>query len=81
MSSVTSSGGAKAVVRRKTEEVQGKGNFDVFEELFAEDFIDHRPRPNTTPDKSRRSKTLHLFQPHSRTSTEIHWLGITIFAL
>jgi hypothetical protein len=52
MSSVTSSGGAKAVVRRKTEEVQGKGNFDVFEELFAEDFIDHRPRPNTTPDKA-----------------------------
>jgi hypothetical protein len=26
---------AKAVVRRNTEEVQGGGNFDVFEELFA----------------------------------------------
>jgi hypothetical protein len=25
---------AKAVVRRNTEEVQGKGKFDVFEELF-----------------------------------------------
>ncbi|WP_421992221.1 hypothetical protein [Roseococcus sp.] len=34
---------AKAVVRRNTEEVQGRGNFDVFEELFADDFLDHTP--------------------------------------
>ena len=34
---------AKAVIRRNTEEVQGKGNFDVFEELFDEDFVDHTP--------------------------------------
>ena len=43
---------AKAVVRRNTEEVQGQGNFDVFEELFADDFLDHTPQPNMTPDKS-----------------------------
>ena len=42
------SGEAKAVVRRNTEEVQGKGNFDVFEELFGEDFVDHTPQPNMT---------------------------------
>jgi hypothetical protein len=42
---------AKAVVRRNTIEVQGEGNFDVFEELFAEDFVDHTPQPNMTPDK------------------------------
>jgi steroid delta-isomerase-like uncharacterized protein len=42
---------AKAVVRRNTEEVQGKGNFDVFEQLFADDFVDHTPQPNMTPDK------------------------------
>ncbi|GEM_PF-3664280 len=35
---------AKAVIRRNTEEVQGKGNFDVFEELFDEDFVDHTPQ-------------------------------------
>ncbi|MGH9123368.1 MAG: ester cyclase, partial [Acidimicrobiales bacterium] len=29
---------AKVVVRRNTEEVQSKGNFEVFEELFADDF-------------------------------------------
>jgi hypothetical protein len=37
----TSSEAAKAVVRRNTEEVQSRGNFDVFEELFADDFVDH----------------------------------------
>jgi steroid delta-isomerase-like uncharacterized protein len=42
---------AKSVVRRNTEEVQGKGNFDLFQELFAEDFVDHTPQPNMTPDK------------------------------
>jgi SnoaL-like polyketide cyclase len=45
------SGEAKAVVRRNTEEVQGQGNFEVFEELFGEDFVDHTPQPNMTPDK------------------------------
>jgi predicted ester cyclase len=34
-----------AVVRRNTDEVQGKGNWEVFDELFAEDFIDHTPQP------------------------------------
>ena len=42
---------AKAVVRRNTEEVQGGGNFDVFDELFADDFVDHTPQPGRTPDK------------------------------
>ena len=42
---------AKAVVRRNTEEVQSQGNFDVFEELFADDFLDHTPQPGRTPDK------------------------------
>ena len=32
-----------AVVRRNTEEVQSRGNFEVFEELFAPDFVDHTP--------------------------------------
>ena len=43
---------AKAVVRRNTEEVQNGANFDVFEVLFADDFIDHTPQPGTTPDKA-----------------------------
>jgi hypothetical protein len=31
--------------------VQGKGNFDVFDELFADDFVDHTPPPKMTPGK------------------------------
>jgi steroid delta-isomerase-like uncharacterized protein len=52
MSSVNISEAAKAVVRRNTEEVQGGGNFQVFEELFADDFLDHTPQPGRTPDKN-----------------------------
>jgi steroid delta-isomerase-like uncharacterized protein len=42
---------AIAVVRRNTDEVQGRGNWALFDELFAEDFVDHTPQPRTTPDK------------------------------
>jgi steroid delta-isomerase-like uncharacterized protein len=52
MSSISISEAAKAVVRRNTEEVQGGGNFAVFEELFADDFLDHTPQPGRTPDKA-----------------------------
>jgi hypothetical protein len=51
MSNTTSSDAAKAAVRRNTEEVQSRGNFDVFEELFARDFVDHTPQPGRTPDR------------------------------
>jgi steroid delta-isomerase-like uncharacterized protein len=51
MSNITSSEAAKSVVRRNTEEVQGQGKFEVFEDLFADDFVDHTPQPAMTPDK------------------------------
>jgi len=50
---------AKAVVRRNTEEVQGKGNFALFEELFADDFLDHTPQPGGTPDKAGARELYH----------------------
>ncbi|MFD7232803.1 ester cyclase [Streptomyces sp. NPDC059881] len=43
---------AIAVVRRNTEEVQGKGDWDLFEELFTDEFVDHTPQPGTTADKN-----------------------------
>ncbi|WP_329595812.1 MULTISPECIES: hypothetical protein [unclassified Streptomyces] len=43
---------AKAVVRRNTEEVQGGGDFALFDELFADDFLDHTPQPGRTADKA-----------------------------
>jgi hypothetical protein len=44
MNSITASEAAKAVIRQNTEEVQGKGNFDVLQ-LFADDFVDHTTQP------------------------------------
>lgn len=43
---------AKAVIRRNTEEVQGGGNWALFDELFADDFLDHTPQPNSGADKA-----------------------------
>ena len=65
---------AKAVVRRNTEEVQGKGRFEVFEELFADDFVDHTTQPGTTPDKAGVTKALYLPQlpPKSRSRFSGH---------
>jgi len=42
---------AIAVVRRNTEEVQSRGNFEVFEELFALDFVDHTTQPGFAADR------------------------------
>lgn len=65
---------AKAVVRRNTEEVQGKGDFELFEELFADDFIDRTPQPGGTPDKAGVRELYHRLRaafPDFR--PEIHW--------
>jgi steroid delta-isomerase-like uncharacterized protein len=43
---------AKAIIRRNNEEVQGRGDFDVFDELFADDFIDRTPQVGWGSDKA-----------------------------
>lgn len=48
----TDSNAAKAIVRRNNEEVQGRGDFDVFDELFADDFIDRTPQVGWGTDKA-----------------------------
>ncbi len=45
MTNTTTGEAAKAIVRRNTEEVQGKGDFAMFEELFAQDFVDYLTMP------------------------------------
>jgi hypothetical protein len=50
------------VVRRNTDEVQSKANFDLFEELIADDFVDHRPQPAGTPDKSGARKLYYTLR-------------------
>jgi steroid delta-isomerase-like uncharacterized protein len=74
MTSTNASEAAKAVVRRNTEEVQGGGNFAVFDELFADDFLDHTPQPGRTPDKAGARelyKVLRAAFPDFH--AEIHW--------
>jgi steroid delta-isomerase-like uncharacterized protein len=65
---------AKAVIRRNTEEVQGGGDWKLFEELFADHFYDHTPQPGGTRDKAgvlalykRLREAFPDFTP------EIHW--------
>jgi steroid delta-isomerase-like uncharacterized protein len=76
MSSLSLSEAAKAVVRRNTEEVQGKGRFEVFEELFADDFVDHTTQAGTgmTADKAgvRRLYT-RMREAFPDFHAEIHW--------
>jgi len=65
---------AKAVIRRNTEEVQSAGHFEVFDELFADDFLDHTPQPGRTPDKAGARELYHVLRaafPDFR--AEIHW--------
>ncbi len=51
---------AKAVVRRNTDEVQGKGDFRVFDELFSDDFIDHTHPAWYHTRQGRRAQALYL---------------------
>ena len=65
---------AKAVVRRNTEDVQGQGKFEVFEALFADDFVDHTTQPGTTPDKAGvRKLYMYLRQAFPDFHADIHW--------
>ncbi|MFJ7201565.1 MULTISPECIES: ester cyclase [unclassified Streptomyces] len=68
------SAAAKAVVRRNTEEVQGGGDFALFDELFADDFLDHTPQPGRTPDKAGARELYQVLRrafPDFR--ADIHW--------
>jgi steroid delta-isomerase-like uncharacterized protein len=74
MRSVNSSEAAKAVVRRNTEEVQSRGNFEVFEELFADHFVDHTTQPNMTPDKGGVRKLYsYMREAFPDFHAVIHW--------
>jgi len=50
------------------------GNFEVFEQLFADDFLDHTPQPGRTPDKDgarQLYKILRTAFPDFH--ADIHW--------
>ena len=64
-----------AVVRRNTEEVQGRGNYEVFEELFAPDFIDHTPQPGGFSADRDGARNLYkkLREAFPDFHADIHW--------
>jgi predicted SnoaL-like aldol condensation-catalyzing enzyme len=65
---------AKAVVRRNTIEVQGGGNWELFDELFADDFHDHTPQPGGKPDKAGVLELYRRLRDAFPDFTpEIHW--------
>jgi hypothetical protein len=59
---------AKAIIRRNNEEVQGRGDFDVFDELFADDFIDRTPQVGWGSDKAAVRGLYGRSAKHSLTS-------------
>lgn len=69
MTNVSVGEAAKAVVRRNTEEVQGGGNFELFEQLFADDFLDHTPQPGEPRTRPARATCTMRFGPRFPTST------------
>lgn len=74
MNTIQIADAAKEVIRRNTEEVQGGGNYALFDHLFADDFLDHTPQPNSTPDKAgalKLYKTLRGAFPDF--GATIHW--------
>ncbi|MFM1721870.1 ester cyclase [Rhodococcus sp. PAM 2766] len=73
----TDGAAATAVVRRNTEEVQSGGDFSVFDELFADDYVDHTPQPGLTPDKSgTRLLYQSLRGAFPDFHAEIHWQSV-----
>ena len=77
MSNSTVGDAAIAVVRRNTEEVQGKGNWGLFEELFADDFVDHTPQPGAGADKAGvRELYAGLRKAFPDFRAQIHWQSV-----
>lgn len=74
MTDLSVSADAKAVVWRNTEKVQGEGDWHLFDELFADDFVDHTPQPGVTADKDGvRILYNGLRSAFPDFHAEIHW--------
>jgi predicted ester cyclase len=71
---MTASDAAKEVVRLNNDEVLGRGDFRLFDELFANDFRDHTPPPGISPDKDgvrQLYKVLRTAFPDFH--AKVHW--------
>ncbi len=64
----------KQAVRRNNEEVLSTGNFELFDDLLANDFYDHNPPDGVSPDKDgvrQLYKLLRTAFPDFH--VEVHW--------
>lgn len=52
----------KAVVRRANEEVQRLGDFQLFEQLYAADYVDHTPFGGFAPDRGGTRRIYETFR-------------------
>jgi predicted ester cyclase len=74
MNAQTSCEMARSVVRRNNEEVLGRGNFKLFDELFADDFVDHTPPPGFAPNKYGVRELYRMIRSaFPDFYAEIHW--------
>jgi len=77
MTDTTAGESAKAVVRRNTEEVQGKGDYALFEQLFAQNFVDHTPQPGRTADRDGARKLYQVLRAaFPDFHAVIHWQAV-----
>lgn len=66
--------GPADVVRRNVEAVQNGGDFAVFDEIFADDFVDHTPQQGMPADKNGvRMLYTGLRAAFADFHAEIHW--------
>ncbi|KQY10063.1 hypothetical protein ASD37_06880 [Mycobacterium sp. Root135] len=66
--------GPADVVRRNVEAVQNGGDFAVFDEIFADDFVDHTPQQGVPADKDGvRMLYTGLRAAFADFHAEIHW--------
>ncbi|MES2106283.1 MAG: ester cyclase [Pseudomonadota bacterium] len=65
---------AKAVVRRSIDELLNNGQFDSFDDIFAEDFVDHTPPlGNAAGRTATRNWFLDLRTAFPDLHVEMHW--------
>ena len=69
--------GPADLVRRNVEAVQNGGDFAVFDEIFADDFVDHTPQQGVPADKDGvRMLYTGLRAAFADFHAEIHWQTI-----
>ena len=52
----------KAIAQRITEEIWGKGDLALIDELFAPNYVDHNPLPGFAPDREGLKQSVTMMQ-------------------